>query len=44
MKLPIIELKIEAVSLPWAALVSITALETGGGMHATVISLKCYLS
>lgn len=39
-KLPKIELKIAAVSLPCAALVKITALETGGGIQATVINLK----
>lgn len=37
-KLPKIELKIAAVSFPCAALVRITALETGGGIHATVIN------
>lgn len=39
-KLPKIELMIAAVSLPLAALVRITALDTGGGMHATVNNLK----
>lgn len=39
-KLPKMELKIAAVSFPCAALVRITALETGGGIHATVINLK----
>lgn len=39
-KLPKTELKIAAVSLPCEALVKITALETGGGMQATVINLK----
>lgn len=39
-KLPKTELKIAAVSFPCAALVRITALETGGGIHATVINLK----
>lgn len=39
-KLPSTELKIAAVSLPFAALVKITALETGGGIQATVIKLK----
>lgn len=39
-KLPKIEFKIAAVSFPCAALVRITALETGGGIHATVIKLQ----
>lgn len=39
-KLPKTELKIAAVSLPCAALVRITALDTGGGIQATVINLK----
>lgn len=42
-KLPKMELKIAAVSLPWAALVKITALETGGGIQATVINLKLHM-
>lgn len=42
-KLPRTELKIAAVSLPFAALVNITALETGGGIQATVIKLKTAL-
>jgi hypothetical protein len=36
-KLPKTELNMAAVSLPCAARVRITALETGGGMHATVM-------
>lgn len=40
MKLPRTEFKIAAVSLPCAALVRITALETGGGIQATVIRLQ----
>lgn len=39
-KLPKTELKIAAVSLPEAALVKITALETGGGIQATVKILQ----
>lgn len=38
-KLPTIELKMAAVSLPFAARVNITAEDTGGGIHATVINL-----
>lgn len=39
-KLPTIELNMAAVSLPCAARVNITALETGGGIQATVMNLK----
>lgn len=39
-KLPITELNIAAVSFPWAALVKMTALLTGGGMQATVTKLQ----
>jgi hypothetical protein len=39
-KLPKTELNMAAVSLPCAARVRITALETGGGMHATVMRLS----
>lgn len=39
-KLPTTELKIAAASLPCAAFVKMTLLETGGGMHATVSSLE----
>lgn len=42
-KLPITELNIAPTSLPCADFVKITALETGGGIHATVISLKIIL-
>lgn len=39
-KLPKTEFKIAAVSFPCAALVKMTALDTGGGIHATVINLS----
>lgn len=39
-KLPKAELKTAPASLPPTALVSITAVETGGGMTLTVINLE----
>lgn len=39
-KLPNTELNIAVVSFPCDALVKITALETGGGIQATVSMLK----
>lgn len=38
-KLPTAELKIAAASFPPTDLVNITAEDTGGGMHPTVINL-----
>lgn len=39
-KLPTTELKIAPISFPCADLVKITALETGGGIQAVVMSLE----
>lgn len=39
-KLPSAELKMAAASLPPAALVNMTAEETGGGMQPTINSLR----